>query len=441
MKRLPTLLAVLLARMRYSILIAFISRSKVVLVMTTLLASPLVCLLAFCGASKPSTADATSPIKSTGFYGTSVLNGRWTLIDPGGKPYFCLGLNHLNQRFGVARINRDLASYNFNSYGWMASFPFIEHGSLSYLYPFDFLNISFGLYSRIKRGDTKGTFRYPDIYDTAFRAGVVNTVADTCARLKNDPNLVAYMLGDVPVIIPQRDNPELNWAAAIRCQKDGTPGKLEYLAWIRKEYRGRGAEFAANYGFALKEDNFTPELATVSPTKSEVYKDDVRFALHLIDDFYAFVGPLIRKADPNHLLFSHRLQHAQLNTELLRFAARHVDAIAIQPPFIETFDIELYRTVHEITGKPIFISDHHVTTSSRLKTREDAAKAWVHYLQAMYDSRIVIGYGFCSHVDSVGKSSGLVKPGLCDSSGTIHPEFARHLVPANRQLLEKFNRQ
>ncbi len=387
------------------------------------------------------TAQTRQPRSSTGFYTTGKQVGRWTLFDPEGKPYFCLGLNHVNQRFGVARINRDLALYHFNSYGWMDSLAFIKQGSLSYVYPFDFLKISIGLYNRIKRGDTIGTFRYPDPYDPAFRAEVVKTIAATCGPLKDDRNLIAYMLGDVPVIVPARDNPELNWAEAIRRQPEGSPGKEDYLRWIRNEYQGREAEFTANYGFALNAARFPPELAQVSPQKNEVYQDDVKFALHLIADFYDFVCPLIRQADPNHLLFSHRLLHDQLNLDLVRSAARHVDAIAVQPPFSERFDGGLYRTVHQTTGKPIFISDHHITTSSRLKTRADSAAAYPHYLQAVYDSGIIIGYGFCSHLDSVGKASGMVKPGLCDPAGTIHPEHAEHVVPANRHLLEKFGRK
>ncbi|MDO8542221.1 MAG: hypothetical protein Q7S40_17415 [Opitutaceae bacterium] len=389
----------------------------------------------------PATAQPKLPHQGTGYYTTGMQDGRWTLFDPEGKPYFCLGLNHVNQRFGVERINRDLASYHFNSYGWMASLPFIQKGSLSYVYPFDFLNISIGLYNRIKRGDTPGIFRYPDPYDPAFRSEVAKTVAETCGQLKEDRNLVAYMLGDVPVIVPARDNPELNWAEAIRRQPEGTPGKNEYLKWIRSEYKGREVEFTANYGIGLTDVRFSPGKSQVFPRPTEVYRDDVKFALHLIDDFYAFVGPLIRKADPNHLLFSHRLLHDQLNMELLRSAGRHVDAIAVQPPFNERLDGELYRRVHQTTGKPIFISDHHITTSARLKTREDAAKAYPPYLQAVYDSKIIIGYGFCSHLDSVGKASGLVKPGLCDPTGTIHPEFAEHVLPANRQLLDRFRRE
>jgi hypothetical protein len=247
------------------------------------------------------------------------------------------------------------------------------------------------------------------------------------------------MLGDVPVIIPQRNNSELNWAAAIRSQQDGTPGKKEYLAWLRNEYKGREAEFAATYGF-VPDDRFPFEDPKFAPQNSEVYKDDVKFALHLIDDFYAFVVPLIRQADPNHLLLSHRLLRDQLNMQLLRSAARHVDAIAVQPPFNEKLDIELFRAVHQAIGKPLFISDHHITTSSRLNTREDAAREYPRYLQSVYDSGIIIGYGFCSHLDSVGQASGMVKPGLCDSSGKIHPEFARHVVPANREMLQKFGR-
>ncbi len=388
-----------------------------------------------------STGQAGRPREAPGFYTTGMQNGRWTLFDPDGRPYFCLGLNHVNQRFGVERINRDLASYHFNSYGWMASLPFIRQGSLSYVYPLDFLQISIGLYNRIKRGDTAGTFRYPDPYDAAFRAEVVKTIAEICGPLKNDRNLVAYMLGDVPVIIPARDNPELNWAEAIRRQPEGTPGKKEYRAWLRNEYKGREAEFAANYGAALTEDPSPPGPSQLSQPQGEVYKDDVKFALHLIADFYAFVCPLIRKADPHHLLFSHRLLHDQLNMDLLRSAAPYVDAIAVQPPFSERFDGELYRKVHQATGKPVFISDHHITTSSRLQTRADAARAYPHYLQSVYDSGIIIGYGFCSHLESVGKASGLVKPGLCDQSGTIFPEFAEHVVPANKQLLDQFRRE
>lgn len=387
-----------------------------------------------------STIAATQRRTPTGFYTIGMRDGRWTLFDPDGKTYFPLGVNHLSERFGVGRIDHDLASYHFNSYGWMASRSFIKEGSLSYVYPFDFLKISIGLYNRIRRGDTAGTFRYPDPYDPRFRAEVQQEIADTCASLKNDRNLVAYMLGDVPVIIPQRNNSELNWTASIRSQPDGTPGKTEYLAWLRNQYKGRETEFTANYGFAPKGDRFPFEGSKLPAQDTEVHKDDVKFALHLIAEFYAFVAPLIRHADPNHLLFSHRLLRDQLNMELLRSAARHVDAIAVQPPFNEHLDTQLFRTVHETTGKPLFISDHHINTSSRLNTREDAAREYPRYLQAVYDSGIIIGYGFCSHLDSVGKASGLLKPGLCDSSGQIHPEFARHVVPANRELLEKFGR-
>jgi hypothetical protein len=69
---------------------------------------------------------SAQPRKPTGFYTIGMKNGRWTFFDPGGKTYFCLGLNHLSQRFGGGRIDRDLASYHFNSYGWMASQSFIK---------------------------------------------------------------------------------------------------------------------------------------------------------------------------------------------------------------------------------------------------------------------------------------------------------------------------
>ena len=380
------------------------------------------------------------------FFRVAKQGDRLTLLDPDGKPYFLLGLNHIvaggkgerDLDALAAKLTQDLTGWSFNSYGWWGDVQFARKGGLSYLYPFVDITISHGNYRRAKLKVPADTFVYPDIYDAAFREKLKGKIADVCGRLRNERNMVGYMLGDTPVIIPEQRNADFNWTYALRRLPNDAPGKREYVAWLKARYVGRGADFAKLYGFDLDDSAIGEKLAGVAPSGKGVFQDDVEYVLAMIGDYYDFICPLFRANDPNHLLLGHRLTHDQLDDRLLKAAARHLDVICVQPPYTDKFDAELYGRVCQTTGKPILIDDHQIQADGKLiKTREDAAKAYGQFYQKLYDSRIVIGYAFCQHC-SIIRPEGGEKPGLCDPSGQIHPEWAKYLVPANRRLLEHF---
>jgi hypothetical protein len=268
------------------------------------------------------------------FYTTTKRKGRLFLMDPVGRPFFSIGMNHIEsatlrypenlhlwrEKYGNSQrrwlqeaVAPDLRSWGFNTVGWCQeviirgdaihrhsrNFTFEEYQwlGLPYCHMLPF--------TEAHQWDVET--RYPDVFSADFIEWCDCVAREHCARLADDPNLVGYFYCDCP-----------QWVHAIKPELKGP--------WF-------------------------------DPVRLD--SDAGRRALsRMAEQYYRVTHDAIRRYDPNHLILGDRYEAtAPLPNEILRAALPYVDVLSFQF-FSDAGTIApAFSDWHELTGKPILLAD------------------------------------------------------------------------------------
>lgn len=225
--------------------------------------------------------------KSTGFFHTQKLDGKWWIITPEGHVFWSKGVNAIQYtgeksklddtpylkatepKYGNAenfarQITDKLHGWGFNTAASWSDKEFEKTG-IAYT---QFLNMSAALKKRIwyDRG-------FPDVFDPRFAESVDEVAQRLCAPRKDDK----FLLGYYP------DN-ELNWG------HNHIP-KRTLLNYFLKEAEGSPGRLRAEA--FLKERNLTAQSAKLG--------DAAAFQAECAKLYFQITDAAIRKADPNHM--------------------------------------------------------------------------------------------------------------------------------------------
>jgi len=363
----------------------------------------------------PAAAEATSaasapPTTAAGGKPWSIVarDGRSCLLTPDGKPFLMLGISHVGGAFGKLpgddreklkdQIVRELRGWGFNTVPapeFWDRFPFIV--------PLDRLV-----------GDQEN--RFEDIFDPAFKARLRTKIAAACERTRGNPNCIGYWWTDIPPWSLSGPKKKLgkNWVDFIRDLPPAAPGRERYEAF-------------------LKADGPQNDTAFLRLIARELYTDSAR---------------LFKELDPQRLIFGERYNTFNVPDEVLKEAAQVVDVISVQP-YEGTFSGATYDRWHQLTGKPIVISDwnlsfptpeHAVTMWPQFPTAAAAAEAYEGYLRAAFAKPYILGYFKCQYVDQV-LPTGMLKQGLHKPDGTTYEEFAGLLQAIHQRLVAQFEKE
>lgn len=334
-------------------------------------------------------------------------NGRQCLITPKGQPFLMLGISHVGGALGKTpeadhaalkdKIERELRGWGFNTVPaaeFWDRFPFIV--------PLDRLV-----------GDQQN--RFEDVFDPAFKARLRKKIGEACARAKNNPKCIGYWWTDIPPwSLSASKKHGQNWVEFIRDLPVTAPGKQRHVAF----------------------------LSAPGP------HDDLAFLRLIARELYTDSAKIFRELDPQRLLFGERYNTFNVPREVLEEAAKVVDVISVQP-YEGTFSAAKYDEWHQLTGKPLVISDwsvsfptpeHRVTMWPQFKTPAEAAAAYEAYLRAAFAKPYVLGYFKCQYVDQI-LPTGMLKQGLHRTDGSTYEEFARALQAIHQRLIAQFQRE
>ena len=265
----------------------------------------------FLAQSCATTLLAAAPVRAAaeqGFFTVAQRGGRWWLLTPEGKPFFSLGLNHIDssplryaetgdlwqkkygnstKRWLEEAVRRDLLDWGFNSVGWTQEVVIrgetIHRHSPSFtLEEYQWLGLPYcHLLPFAETHQWDNEVRLPDFFSRDFEDWCDYVARSQCSRFADDSKLIGYFYTDCPV-----------WVHTSRWNK-----------W--------------------KGPLFDPQKLETDAGRAELRK--------LATRYYQVTHTAIRRYDPHHLILGDRYEaNAPLPIEVVESALPFVDVLCFQ---------------------------------------------------------------------------------------------------------------
>ncbi|MCK5174203.1 MAG: agarase [Planctomycetes bacterium] len=318
----------------------------------------------------------TTQLSPEGYFTLGKRGNRWILLTPDRKPFFSVGLNHIDssplrypenlsrweQKYENDTIKwiresvaPNLKSWGFNSVGWVQEVSIRYHAQTPgfTLEEYRALDLPYcHLLPFIETHQWNKWHRNPDIFSKDFEDWCDYVARSQCARLKNESNLIGYFYSDCPTWVHIKQNTE--WRGPM----------------------------------------FDPERVKSEAGRAELTK--------LAQRYYKVTHDAIRRYDRHHLILGDRYEaNAPLPLEIVKAAAPYVDVFSFQD-FRKP--VEHMIKWHETTGKPILWADG----ARRRETIKDDAG---NYLDGEY--YMVDGKWYADVVAGLLKNPGAIGAHLC----------------------------
>ncbi len=275
------------------------------------------------------TEAKTTQIEPEGFFTLDERKGHWWLINPAGKPFFSMGLNHIDpaslryaenldiwrEKYGGSTMRwiresvaRNLGAWGFNTVGWVQevtvrqwrhsrAFTIDEYRALDmpycHLLPFT-----------ESHQWEKHTVHY-DFRSEDWKEWVDYVARSHCAELAEESNLIGYFYSDCPTWT--HDRPDNQWRGPI----------------------------------------FDPDRLKTEAGRKELSE--------LAHQYYKTIHDAIRRYDKHHLLLGDRYEaNAPIAMEVINAAKQYVDVLSFQDFRNPVQHLDEW---HKKTGKPVLLAD------------------------------------------------------------------------------------
>jgi hypothetical protein len=282
-----------------------------------------------------SSISAAAPAKAAPantYFTLAERHGRWWLITPEGRPFFSLGLNHIDssplrypeagnlwqekygnstERWLKESVRPDLLAWGFNSVGWTQEVVIrgdtIHRHSPSFTYEeYQWLDLPYcHLLPFAETHQWDNEVRLPDFQSPDFAEWCDYVARSQCSRFADDPKLIGYFYTDCPLWVHTR--PGNKWKGPL----------------------------------------FDPQRLTTDSGRAELRK--------LATRYYQVTHAAIKRYDPHHLILGDRYEAtAPLPLEVVESALPFVDVLCFQD-FKEP--IAHLDHWHRTTKKPVLWAD------------------------------------------------------------------------------------
>jgi hypothetical protein len=403
-------------------------------------------------------------------------NGRWSLIDPAGRPMLALGVNHIDaihqpaaaevfrHRFGgdaeraAEQIATHLTQLGFTNSGYgtppslQQRVPFFQHGYIG----------------QTARWRYPNQFAYHDVFDPQHHADIDAMALAVTTRTKDNPSLIGYYWADLVMWDIDRARAQrcTDWVSFHRALPGPRAGKRAYVDFLRARHHTIDRLNSA-YATTFPSFDFllSSQLHGLPLDRSAVRADDDAFLGLIARTLYTAMATAFRKHDPHHLLLGDRYDAHNHPPQVLAAAVEHVDAIAVQWGaqievneidlagrydathnfgFEATFDRAYFERLHAQTGKPILICDHNISFAApgmpftqwhQKQSPQDAAAAYRTFLHELIATPFMLGLQRCQYLSQDSVPGKLCKQGLLDRDGSPLEPYCTLIAEANRESM------
>jgi hypothetical protein len=341
------------------------------------------------------------------FFTVARRQGRWWFVTPQDRPFFSIGLNHVDpatmryaenihiwrEKYGASverwlkeAVRPDLAAWGFNTVGWVQevvtrgptnhrhsrNFTFEEYQWLGvpYCHMLPFADFH----------QWEMETRHPDLSSRDFEDWCDYVARAHCAQLADDPALIGYFYIDCPT-----------WVHV----------------WPQAKWKG---------------PLFDPaRLAT---------EEGKRALSDMATQYYKVTHDAIRRYDRNHLILGDRYEgRAPLPEEVVSAALPYVDVLSFQH-FSDPAKIrEDFDRWHQATGKPVLLADATRTRKLPDGSLGNDPQWYREALAALRDCPGAVGLHLCgAYLRNRCRSRG-----LRDEKETPDEEAIRGITQANQE--------
>ena len=371
------------------------------------------------------TTGAANSSSVEGYFHLDKIQGRHTLVDPRGAPFFTLGINHINAVQEDAK--HDLLDETFEG-SWDAyssaavadlkawSYNTAGYGSPKEIYPL----IAYMEDSFLERNSnylSDDEFFYPDVFDPEVQAEKLKKLQWMCRNNKN-PNLIGYYWTDTPQWDLERSlhTRGTNWVLAIRELPEEAPGRIRYERYLTD---------CLQDGVPATDEGFLGIIAK---------------------EHYKLIGEATRRLHPNALIFGERYLMNDHPQVVLEAAMPYIDVLSIQPGN-DQFEEGYFDALYASYEKPIIICDHQCsfptpeyseTMWKQLESESAVAEMYRNYVAAAVAKPYIIGYHRCQYIDRYNEYPGVLKQGILREDGSAYKVLEAAITTANASALETF---
>jgi len=384
------------------------------------------CLLALVAAQGPRAEEAPVSVyggrsaaisPATGWFRTAREDGRWWLVDPAGRRFLSIGVNHVSyaadmirgtdrspyreavsQKYGPPPEWADptikrLKGWGFNTIGaW--SDPITWRQQMPYTVILDFAR-------QVKWQEGQ---QFPDVFSPDFAQAARRTARRVCRPLADDPWLIGYFT----------DN-ELHWGPDWRTSDslfaeflkfpDPSPGRRAVLNFLARRYLTIDQ---LNEDWGAQYESFA-QIGRLPQVGAHIPQDDEDgFLLLVADRYFTLTQEAIRAADPNHLILGCRFAGAAPKP-VLEAMKDHVDVVSLNHYDVHPPRAAL-RDIHRLTGCPVILTEFSYRGRDSglpntrgagvvVDTQQDRAESFARYVQELIALPMVVGYHWFEHAD------------------------------------------
>lgn len=301
------------------------------------------------------------------FFSLEQVDNHWWFITPEGKPFFSIGLNHIDpaslrypenihiweEKYNGSTlewikksVKPHLEGWGFNTLGWEQEVT-VKQWQHSRSFTNDELQALDMPYCRMlpfteSHQWEKHTVKY-DFFSKDWIEWCEYVARSYCAEAKDDPNLIGYFFSDCPTWI--HDRPQNEWRGPI----------------------------------------FDPEKLKTPEGKEELSAMAIQY--------YKTIHAAIRKYDPNHLILGDRYEaNAPIAMEVIEAALPYVDVLSFQDFRDPTKHMEEW---YAKTGKPVLLADGSGITKGEGIYKRTDGNWYAKHITALYEQEGCVGFHLC----------------------------------------------
>lgn len=355
-------------------------------------------------------------LKQTGFFRTEKINGKWWLVDPGGRLFFSTGIDTMNpsektivtgreqmftwlpkpgdplslfqgkvsgthsgpvkegeaMSFYGANLFRKygknweadwkkkalqrLPSWGFNTVGNWATDSLFNNGRLPYVAT---ASIE-GDHARVRSGSDYWNAMH-DPFDPQFAEDVQRSVKVVAERVKADPWCLGYFVDNELSWAGDGPNGRYGLAFGALMAPSGSPAKAAFVGALKAKY-GVIASFSRAWGVNISAWEDLEKPFPISGPLTEAQRLDAsNFVRAFALKYFQTVHDELKKVDPNHLYLGCRF--AWHGPEAEEAAAKVCDVVSYNI-YAPKLNPKEWDTVNRL-GKPCIIGEFHMGSLDR----------------------------------------------------------------------------
>lgn len=370
--------------------------------------------------------------KATDFFHTEKINNRWWIITPEGNGFIVVGIQHmlrpdnLSEKWIEGSIQK-LKEWGFNSISHntiFKGFVYTESVSPSF-WGFPFINpeervrnILVPLIGIDSRSIYAAAVAFPDVFDNKFKEIVDEEFRNTAMRLKNDPWLLGYFIGNE---LPWDGYPPggITLFDMFFALPKERPGKRVLVQYLKKQYKNNIGNFNQAWGTAINdfEELLTITRIGIGVKNEQCNKDISEFIRFVAETYFKLNYEIIKKYDPNHMILGVRFsEHSRTPKEVLEVIGKYTDIVSFNT-YPLTAPLEWLEQSYKFYNKPILITEfsckaqdsglpNRVGAGIVFRTQKERALWYERFVLRLMSSPNMVGYIWYKYEDDPARKIG-----------------------------------